>query len=85
MLLPEGGGFYTALFHIGTSLVSYEASAWRGGFCTALVHLLQYYIMIKKGEGEKTTTNQINPYYILSIFLHYFYPWFPTVLVISRF
>ena len=27
MLLPEGGGFYTALIHIGTSLVSYKASA----------------------------------------------------------
>ena len=27
MLLPEGGGFYTALFHIGSSLVSYKASA----------------------------------------------------------
>ena len=32
MPLLEGGGFYTALFHISTSLVSYDASAWKGGF-----------------------------------------------------
>ena len=48
MFLPEGGGFFPALLYIGTSLVSYNVPAWRGGFYTALFHLLRYYIMVKK-------------------------------------
>ena len=32
MILPEGGGFYTALIHIGTSLVSYRLLLEEGVF-----------------------------------------------------
>ena len=71
--------FFSALLFIGTSLVSYNVSAWRGGFYTALFHLLRYYIMVKK---EWTNPNS---YYILVTILHYFYHWFTAVLVISRF
>ena len=73
MLLPEGGGFYTALFHIGTSLVSYKASAWRGGFYTALFHLLQYYIMnTKTTPNNRRRPKQAISYYILITISHYF-------------
>ena len=47
-------GFFTQPYFISEHLlVSYKASAWRGGFYTALFHLLPYYIMrTERGKGK---------------------------------
>ena len=75
------GFFFPALLYIGTSLVSYNVSAWRGGFYTALFHLLQYYIMVKNGQ----TTQNLNTAHHFMLHINNYFTRFPTVLVTSRF
>ena len=81
MLLPEGGVFYTALLYIGTSLVSYNASAWRGGFYTALFHLLQYYrvnFLSIRCFGLKEGFFFLQPYFISA------HLWYHTMFLLEE-
>ena len=78
------GVFTQPYFIMAHLFVSYGASAWRGGFFTALFHLLLYYIMnTKTTPNNRRRPKQAISYYILITISHYFYE--KTELIFYRY
>ena len=85
-------GFFTQPYFISAHLlVSYKASVWRGGFYTALFHLLPYYIMRTERGKRKHRVDFLSircfclkegfftqPYFILA------HLWYHTMLLLEE-